>query len=160
MNNDTMKHWAEDAAHEFKGLHKTADIYHYLCRVSTIAIFLIAVGILAGSPGEMLGRVLGSVGLLLSVVLLVFQKDTEKVRDYRRHADRYKNVYDALEQTHSTEGVSLDEVDPKTMMSKLVKGLFFAGEVLDLAGDTGGYNLQAAWSTGWLAAQNAASFLD
>ena len=110
MNNDTMKHWAEDAAHEFKGLHKTADIYHYLCRVSTIAIFLRAVGILAGSPGEMLGRVLGSVGLLLSVVLLVFQKDTEKVRDYRRHADRYKNVYDALEQTHSTEGVSLDEV--------------------------------------------------
>jgi predicted Rossmann fold flavoprotein len=57
-------------------------------------------------------------------------------------------------------GVSLDEVDPKTMMSKLVKGLFFAGEVLDLAGDTGGYNLQAAWSTGWLAGQNAASLLD
>ncbi|MDO9546084.1 MAG: NAD(P)/FAD-dependent oxidoreductase [Pelolinea sp.] len=54
-------------------------------------------------------------------------------------------------------GVSLKEVDPKTMMSKIVDGLFFAGEVLDLAGDTGGFNLQAAWSTGWLAGQNAAA---
>lgn len=55
-------------------------------------------------------------------------------------------------------GVSLKEVDPKTMMSKVVDGLFFAGEVLDLAGDTGGFNLQAAWSTGWLAGQNAAAY--
>jgi predicted Rossmann fold flavoprotein len=55
-------------------------------------------------------------------------------------------------------GVSLKEVDPKTMMSKVVSGLFFAGEVLDLAGDTGGFNLQAAWSTGWLAGQSAAAY--
>ena len=48
-------------------------------------------------------------------------------------------------------GVSLKEVDPKTMESKLVKGLHFAGEVLDLDGDTGGYNLQMAFSTGWAA---------
>ncbi len=48
-------------------------------------------------------------------------------------------------------GVSLKEVDPRTMASRLVAGLYFAGEVLDLAGDTGGYNLQAAFSTGWLA---------
>jgi len=48
-------------------------------------------------------------------------------------------------------GVSLDEVNSSTMESKLVKGLFFAGEVLDLDADTGGYNLQIAWSTGWLA---------
>ena len=48
-------------------------------------------------------------------------------------------------------GVALKEVDPRTMESKVVKGLFLAGEVLDLAGDTGGYNLQAAFSTGWLA---------
>ena len=49
-------------------------------------------------------------------------------------------------------GVALDEVDPKTMESKLVPGLFFAGEVLDIDGDTGGYNLQAAFSTGHCAA--------
>ena len=50
-------------------------------------------------------------------------------------------------------GINLSEVDPKTMASKLVPGLFFAGEVLDIDGDTGGFNLQAAFSTGFLAAQ-------
>lgn len=50
-------------------------------------------------------------------------------------------------------GVALDTVNQKTMESKLVPGLFFAGEVLDIDGDTGGYNLQAAFSTGYLAAQ-------
>jgi predicted Rossmann fold flavoprotein len=48
-------------------------------------------------------------------------------------------------------GVSIDEVDSRTMQSKLVAGLFFAGEVLDLDGWIGGYNFQSAWSTGWLA---------
>ena len=48
-------------------------------------------------------------------------------------------------------GVSTDEVDPRTMASRLVPGLFFAGEVLDVDGFTGGYNLQAAWATGRLA---------
>jgi len=53
-------------------------------------------------------------------------------------------------------GVSLKEVDPRTMESRIVEGLFFAGEVLDLAADTGGYNLQEAFSTGWLAGRSAA----
>jgi predicted Rossmann fold flavoprotein len=48
-------------------------------------------------------------------------------------------------------GVALDEVDSRTMRSKLVPNLFLAGEVLDLDGPIGGYNFQAAWSTGWLA---------
>jgi predicted Rossmann fold flavoprotein len=48
-------------------------------------------------------------------------------------------------------GVALDEVDSRTMQSKLMPGLFLAGEVLDLDGPIGGYNFQAAWSTGWLA---------
>lgn len=47
-------------------------------------------------------------------------------------------------------GVSLEEVNPKTMESRLVPGLYFAGEVLDIDGDSGGYDLQAAWSTGAL----------
>ena len=50
-------------------------------------------------------------------------------------------------------GVALEGVNPKTMESTIVPGLFFAGEVLDIDGDTGGYNLQAAFSTGYLAAQ-------
>ena len=53
-------------------------------------------------------------------------------------------------------GVSLDEVAPKTLESKLVPGLYFAGEVLDLDADTGGYNLQTAFSTGYLAGVSAA----
>jgi predicted Rossmann fold flavoprotein len=53
-------------------------------------------------------------------------------------------------------GVATDEVDPRTMQSRHVKGLYFAGEVLDLDADTGGYNLQAAFSTGWLAGLSAA----
>jgi predicted Rossmann fold flavoprotein len=54
-------------------------------------------------------------------------------------------------------GVALGEVDPKTLESRLVPGLHFAGEVLDLDGLIGGYNFQAAWSTGWLAGEMAAT---
>ena len=56
-------------------------------------------------------------------------------------------------------GVSLKEVVPKTMASRLRPGLFFCGEVLDLDGDTGGYNLQIAFSTGSLAGTSAANYL-
>lgn len=54
-------------------------------------------------------------------------------------------------------GVETMEVDPKTMQSRLVKGLYLVGEVLDVDGDTGGYNLQAAFSTGMLAARSIKS---
>jgi hypothetical protein len=50
----------------------------------------------------------------------------------------------------------LDEIDPKTMESRVVKGLYFCGEVMDLDADTGGYNLQAAFSTGYVAGEEAA----
>jgi hypothetical protein len=48
-------------------------------------------------------------------------------------------------------GVSLKEVNMQTMESKLVPGLYFAGEILDIDGVTGGFNFQAAWSTGYVA---------
>jgi len=53
-------------------------------------------------------------------------------------------------------GVSTREVNPRTMASHLAEGLYFAGEVLDVDADTGGYNLQAAFSTGWVAGRSAA----
>jgi hypothetical protein len=53
-------------------------------------------------------------------------------------------------------GVDTREVDPRTMASRLTGGLYFAGEVLDLDADTGGFNLQAAFSTGWVAGRRAA----
>jgi hypothetical protein len=46
-------------------------------------------------------------------------------------------------------GIDLKEINNKTLESKLVKGLYFAGEILDVIGKTGGFNLQVAWSTGW-----------
>lgn len=52
-------------------------------------------------------------------------------------------------------GVSLDEVDPQTMRSRLVSGLYLCGEVLDIAGPVGGYNLQAAFATGFVAGDSA-----
>jgi predicted Rossmann fold flavoprotein len=52
-------------------------------------------------------------------------------------------------------GISTDEINQKTMESKLINGLFFAGEVIDLDANTGGYNLQIAFSTGWLAAKSS-----
>ena len=56
-------------------------------------------------------------------------------------------------------GISVKEVSPKTMMSKLESGLFFAGEALDLDALTGGFNLQIAWSTGYLAGRSAREYL-
>lgn len=53
-------------------------------------------------------------------------------------------------------GIHVREVNPSTMESKLVQGLFFAGEILDLDALTGGFNLQIAWSSGWLAGTSAA----
>jgi predicted Rossmann fold flavoprotein len=53
-------------------------------------------------------------------------------------------------------GVHLDQVDSRTLESKITPGLYIAGELLDLDGPIGGYNFQAAWSTGWLAGQSAA----
>ena len=56
-------------------------------------------------------------------------------------------------------GVSINEIVAKTMQSRLDKGLFFAGEVMDIDGDTGGYNLQMAFSTGALAGISAAKYV-
>ena len=80
----------------------------------------------------------------------------DRLKDWRfpiaRHAGYRRAVVTA-------GGVSLDEVVSKTMQSRIDKGLFFAGEVLDLDGDTGGYNLQMAFSTGALAGQSAARYV-
>jgi hypothetical protein len=53
-------------------------------------------------------------------------------------------------------GVSLKQIDPRTMESRLIKGLYFCGEMMDVDADTGGFNLQAAFSTGYLAGESAA----
>lgn len=56
-------------------------------------------------------------------------------------------------------GVRLSEVNFKTMESRIAPGLYFAGELLDIDGLTGGYNFQAAWTTGWIAGNAMAAGL-
>ena len=75
------------------------------------------------------------------------------LKDFRLEVSGYRPFTQAI---ITAGGVDIREVDPRSMASRLVEGLFFAGEVLDLDADTGGYNLQAAFSTGWLAGRAAA----
>ena len=74
--------------------------------------------------------------------------------DFRIHITRPRPIQEA---TVTRGGIKLDEIDPQTMESRLVKGLYFCGEMLDLDGITGGFNLQEAFSTGYLAGQSAAA---
>lgn len=65
------------------------------------------------------------------------------------------NCFRGIEEAIVTKGgISIKEINPKTMESKLIQGLYFAGEIIDLDAFTGGFNLQIAWSTGYAAAQN------
>jgi predicted Rossmann fold flavoprotein len=70
------------------------------------------------------------------------------LKEFRFEITGYRSWNEAI---ITAGGVSLKEVDPKTMESKLIEGLFITGELLNLQAATGGYNLQAAFSTGWLA---------
>ncbi len=70
------------------------------------------------------------------------------LKDFRLTVSGHRPLAEALV---TAGGVATREVNPRTMESLLVRGLYFAGEVLDVDADTGGYNLQAAFSTGWLA---------
>jgi predicted Rossmann fold flavoprotein len=75
------------------------------------------------------------------------------LKDFRLTVTGHRPIAQAIV---TAGGVATDEVDPRTMQSRRIKGLYFAGEVLDVDADTGGYNLQASFSTGWLAGHAAA----
>ncbi|MGA9348379.1 MAG: NAD(P)/FAD-dependent oxidoreductase [Anaerolineae bacterium] len=77
------------------------------------------------------------------------------LKDFRLEVTGHRPFTEAI---ITAGGVDTREVDPRTMASRLVEGLYFAGEVLDVDADTGGYNLQAAFSTGWLAGRSAARY--
>jgi len=74
------------------------------------------------------------------------------VKDLRMTIARARPIEEAIV---TAGGVCLKEIDPRSMQSKLVQGLYFAGEVLDLDAVTGGFNLQAAFTTGWVAGDSA-----
>lgn len=75
------------------------------------------------------------------------------LKDFRVEISGYGTFEDAI---ITSGGINTREIDPKTMQSKMIRGLYFAGELLDIQADTGGYNLQAAFSTGWVAGNAAA----
>jgi predicted Rossmann fold flavoprotein len=79
------------------------------------------------------------------------------LKDFRLEVVGYRPFAEAI---ITAGGVDTREVDPRTMESRKIKGLFIAGELLDIQADTGGYNLQAAFSTGWLAGRSAAQTTD
>jgi predicted flavoprotein YhiN len=76
------------------------------------------------------------------------------LKEYRIGIDGYRSFDEAIV---TAGGVALKEIDPRTLESRLVRGLFIVGELLDLNADTGGYNLQAAFATGWVAGGAAAA---
>ena len=78
----------------------------------------------------------------------------EAIKCMRIHLLRFRPIEEAI---ITKGGVAVGEINPKTMESKLVEGLYFAGEVLDLDAYTGGFNLQIAFSTAVVAGENAAS---
>jgi predicted Rossmann fold flavoprotein len=98
--------------------------------------------------GETFKKPMGNVSL----------KDLQTLCDML-HADSYQveGKTTNKEEFVTCGGVSLKEVDFKTMESKLCKGLFFAGEILDIDGVTGGFNFQNAWTTGYIAGTSASS---
>ena len=74
------------------------------------------------------------------------------LKDFRLEVTGTRPISEAV---ITAGGINTEEIDPRTMASRIVSGLYFAGEVMDIDADTGGYNLQAAFSTGWLAGRSA-----
>jgi hypothetical protein len=75
------------------------------------------------------------------------------LKDFRLDVIGHRPLSEAI---ITAGGVDTAQVDPHTMASRVIEGLYFAGEVLDIDAETGGYNLQAAFSTGWVAGRSAA----
>lgn len=104
-------------------------------------------------PKSMLSEVLHRAKIDSKVKINQITKDTrlklvDTIKDYTLPLEQLRNMEEAIV---TRGGVDVTQVDSSTMESKLISGLFFAGEVLDLDALTGGFNLQIAWSTGYLA---------
>ncbi|UCD06550.1 MAG: NAD(P)/FAD-dependent oxidoreductase [candidate division WOR-3 bacterium] len=123
------------------GKMKCRSVMKHLLPVTTIDIFLTRAGIPADRHVSEINRE-------------ERQRILHYLRDFRLTVKGPRPISEAI---ITDGGVALDEIDPYTMQSRLVSGLFFCGEVIDVAGDTGGYNLQAAFSTGHLAGESACS---
>lgn len=82
----------------------------------------------------------------------VSSKERKKIRHLLKNLPTTITNHRSFKEAIITSGgIPINEISPKTMESKIISGLFFAGEIIDVDAETGGYNLQIAYSTGWLA---------
>jgi predicted Rossmann fold flavoprotein len=77
----------------------------------------------------------------------------KSLKDFRIPLRAFRPIEEAI---ITSGGIDVKEITPKTMESKIIKGIYFAGEIIDVDAYTGGFNLQIAFSTGYLAGKNAA----
>lgn len=85
----------------------------------------------------------------------ITKEERKKIVNNLKNLELTINGFRGIEEAIVTKGgINIKEINPKTMESKLIQGLYFAGEIIDLDAFTGGFNLQIAWSTGYAAAQN------
>ena len=113
-------------------------------------------------PWEMVPVCLDLTGIAADrPVCKISAKERKRIRtwlkDFRLEVVGYRPFAEAI---ITAGGIDTREINPRTMESRKTKGLFIAGELLDIQADTGGYNLQAAFSTGWLAGRSAAQSND
>jgi predicted Rossmann fold flavoprotein len=128
---------------EMGGRKKISNILMNLLPQRMVSVFLQGAGISADQKGGEI-RVDGRrrlVGLL---------------KDWRLTLRGPRPIEEAIT---TSGGVNVKEINPSTMESRIVRGLYFCGEIIDVDGKTGGYNLQAAFSTGWAAGEAAAKEL-
>src|SRR5688572_991968 len=86
------------------------------------------------------------------------KEQNKLIQNLCRNSFEIKGKTTFKEEFVTAGGIKLNEIDPNTMMSKKVPGIFFAGEVMDVDGITGGFNFQHAWTSGFIAAKAIASF--
>ncbi len=82
------------------------------------------------------------------------KEQNKLIKNLTAHEFEVKGKTTFKEEFVTCGGIKLNEVDANTMQSKIVPALYFAGEILDVDGITGGFNFQHAWSSGWIAAQS------
>ena len=88
----------------------------------------------------------------------ITKEERKKIVNLLKHFVLYVECLENIDKAIITSGgIKLDEIEPKTMQSKKISNLYLAGEILDLDGPTGGYNLQVCWSTGYLAGKSVVS---
>ena len=113
-------------------------------------------------PRAMIPVVLSRIGVDGNMQANSFRKEQRRelvqtLKCFRLHIAGKRPVEEAI---ITSGGVKVSQIDPKTMESKLISGLYFAGEIIDCDAYTGGFNLQIAWSTAYVAALSAKTVID